>query len=312
MILSASPGYDQQITNDEWEQVSQIVNSVTQYRLGAYDFWDNWSESQAFSTVMQMIDFSVPIAGKMTGIATANGYSFADNDILPFGYITNQSYAIHGYNYTANGMPNAVLTSFTLAQQRSIFTMWCMFRSPLIYGGDLINPEPNSISIITNADLLFIHAYSQNLRVILWNQKYLLLQSEQQEAEEYYAVVVNVNNTESITGTIYTPNRQLCTIRDVWANKNYDGVNNYQYRVGLYESVVLRMTKCQTMMERSTIVTEEEVIYNPMSISLLFDLDSIQEQSSSSSIMMETKDEDHHNEGSIIIGQLDKPVISTE
>lgn len=103
----------------------------------------------------------------LSGISTFNGLSFPDNDGLPLGYITDQQFAVSGWNFNKDGVPPALMTNLPYDQQVSVFSLWCFARSPLLYGGDLIVPDPVSLKIITNEDMLNIHAYSFNLSTVL-------------------------------------------------------------------------------------------------------------------------------------------------
>ena len=69
-----------------------------------------------------------------------------DADMLPVGAL-RQCYE----NHPAGGW-----TNFTQAEQRTMMTLWCMLRSPLMIGGDLPKNDTFTLNLLTNAPLLAI------------------------------------------------------------------------------------------------------------------------------------------------------------
>jgi alpha-galactosidase len=62
-----------------------------------------------------------------------------------------------------NGMSNA--------EDRAHFTMWSMMASPLIAGNDLRNMSPQTVSILTNKDVIAINQDSLGVQAYLYEQK---------------------------------------------------------------------------------------------------------------------------------------------
>ena len=51
-------------------------------------------------------------------------------------------------------------TRFTEAEQRTMMTLWCMMRSPLMIGGELTKNDAFTLSLLTNAAVLDIEKKS--------------------------------------------------------------------------------------------------------------------------------------------------------
>lgn len=100
------------------------------------DMWDNWSQvHDMFSRCEQWAPFVGP------------GH-WPDADMLPLGYIGIRSHG--GPRYT----------NLTRDEQQTLFALWCMFRSPLMFGGDFTMNDPWTLSLLTNREILGICQYS--------------------------------------------------------------------------------------------------------------------------------------------------------
>ena len=55
-------------------------------------------------------------------------------------------------------------TNFTPDEQRTMLTLWSVFRSPLILGSELRENRPEDLEVITNRDILEINQYSSENR----------------------------------------------------------------------------------------------------------------------------------------------------
>ena len=102
------------------------------------DFWDDWA----------LLRGMFERAEKWC-IHAGPGH-WPDADMLPFGAIR-----LCGAE-TAKGR----WTRFTQDEQRTLMTLWCMMRSPLMMGGELTKCDPFTLSLLTNEDILNIQKTS--------------------------------------------------------------------------------------------------------------------------------------------------------
>jgi len=56
------------------------------------------------------------------------------------------------------------MTRFTHDEQYTLMTLWCIFRSPLIFGGDLRKMDDFTLSLITNDEVLAVDQHSSGNR----------------------------------------------------------------------------------------------------------------------------------------------------
>jgi len=164
-----------------------------------------------------MYDFSwFPNWNSLIGATGLNGNSFPDGDMLPFGTLL-----VTGNNEFMN-------SSFSLQQERVIVSLWSIFRSPLIMGGDLRTYNRELISMLNNANILEINQHSQNNRqlwngtatnnVILWTANHEIYKNI------FYLAFFNVLVSQSIQVTflfseIGIPNTASVRVFDLWEEK---------------------------------------------------------------------------------------------
>ncbi|KAH1211754.1 putative alpha-galactosidase B [Glycine max] len=113
IVLSLSPGVSP--TPLMANSVSSLVNT---YRV-TEDDWDEWSAILADFNVAR--DFA---ASNLIGKTCLRGKSWPDLDMLPFGWLTDAAVREGPHRVTQD-------------EQRTQMTLWCMAKSPIMYGGDL-------------------------------------------------------------------------------------------------------------------------------------------------------------------------------
>jgi hypothetical protein len=212
IVLSLSPGLG--ATPQMAATMGQYVNM---YRI-TDDLWDCWDGTStnppcpydhvtvigAFSTLPQFENY--------IGAAGLNGKSFPDGDMLPLGYLQPPT-----------GGPKK-MTSLTTSEQQSLFTLWCMFRNPLIFGGDMTHMDNFTLSLITNDEVLAIHSSSsQNKQIITSGGDFYVWRAV--SGSTYYVALFNTS-PKSMPYTLMLqdavgPQISSCTVRDIWQKKKY-------------------------------------------------------------------------------------------
>ena len=128
IVLSLSPG------PAPLEEAGHLKQYANLWRI-TDDFWDDWTLLRAmFERAEKWCVHAGP------------GH-WPDADMLPVGAL-RQCYPDKGW------------TRFTQAEQRTMMTLWCMLRSPLMIGGDLPQNDDFTLKLLTNAALLEIEKAS--------------------------------------------------------------------------------------------------------------------------------------------------------
>lgn len=102
------------------------------------DFWDNWAQlNYAFD---KCADWAPYISSG----------AWPDADMLPLGKFIRGERATDRY------------TKFTKDEQYTLMTLWTMFKSPLMFGGNLPDNDDFTNSLLTNKEVLEVHSNSIN------------------------------------------------------------------------------------------------------------------------------------------------------
>lgn len=129
MVLSLSPG-PAPIGSGTFFQ-----RHANMWRL-TDDLWDNWN---------QLYDM-FGRCGKWSAFVGAG--TWPDCDMLPLGHTSTRA--------VADGS-EARMTRFTKDEQRSLMMLWSIFRSPLMFGGDLRKLDDWTRSLLTDPYLIDAH-----------------------------------------------------------------------------------------------------------------------------------------------------------
>ena len=124
IVLSLSPG------PAPLEQAEHLKTYANMWRI-TDDFWDDWS----------LLKGMFERAEKWC-IHAGPGH-WPDADMLPVGALRQCE-------------DPSEWTRFTPAEQRTMMTLWCMMRSPLMIGGELSKTDDFTLSLLTNSGLLEI------------------------------------------------------------------------------------------------------------------------------------------------------------
>eukprot|EP00249_Psilotum_nudum_P018943 c27030_g1_i1 orf=360-2276(+) len=139
MVYSISPGVR------ATPSMATLINGlVNMYRVTSDD-WDSWTDVEFHFNVAR--DFA---AAGLIGALGLNGSSWPDLDMLPLGYLTDPG---------ANAGPHR-FCQLTLDEQMSQVTLWAMVKSPLMFGGDMLHLNQETMDLLTNRVVLDINAYS--------------------------------------------------------------------------------------------------------------------------------------------------------
>ncbi|MFC8680257.1 alpha-galactosidase [Microbacterium ureisolvens] len=138
IALSLSPGRDLSAAHLE-----HLRAHATMWRI-CDDLWDRWEDVEAnFARLARW----APLAGPE---------GWPDADMLPLGRIGLRA---------ERGEPRE--GALTLAERRTLVTLWVMARSPLMIGGDLPTSAPETIDLFTNDAVLEILRDSSGNRELL-------------------------------------------------------------------------------------------------------------------------------------------------
>ena len=101
-------------------------------------------------------------------------------------------------------------------------TMWCMFRSPLILGGDLTALSDFETGLITNGELLDIDQNSSGCRQVSSDAGAIVYFAEQPAKHRKYVALFNVSDgARQVTCSLgQTGTAGSYGVREVWSGRN--------------------------------------------------------------------------------------------
>ncbi|WP_370479289.1 NPCBM/NEW2 domain-containing protein [Tamlana flava] len=131
IILSMSPGAT------PIEEHAHATANANMWRT-IDDFWDNWSQ----------LNYSFEKCAEWAPYISQGAWP--DADMLPMGKFIRGERATNRY------------TKFTKDEQYTLMTLWTMFKSPLMFGGNLPDNDDFTNSLLTNKEVLEVHSKSVN------------------------------------------------------------------------------------------------------------------------------------------------------
>lgn len=165
IVLSLSPG------PASLEHGAFLQKNANMWRL-TDDYWDTWPQ---LYDIFERCEKWAPFVEEGT---------WPDCDMLPLGHI--------GIRSTDGGASDR-MTRFTKEEQRTMMSLWSLFKSPLFFGGELRDNDEWTLSLLQNKALMDMHEKGRTPRQISRKEEIVIWHSVNDEAEEYIAVF-NLND----------------------------------------------------------------------------------------------------------------------
>ena len=165
MILSLSPG------PAKIEEAWYYETYANMWRI-TDDLWDNWC------LVRTMFDRC-----ELWQNHVSSG-CYPDCDMLPLGTL-------------GKGFREERQTRLTHEEQKSMMTLWCIFRSPMMLGCELTKLDDMTLSLLTNKEVLGLLSHSEGARQLLKNDNTVIWQSKDTLDESSYLAIFNLEDQKS-------------------------------------------------------------------------------------------------------------------
>jgi hypothetical protein len=124
------------------------------------------------------------------------------------------------------GFKNARYSGFTREEQRTMMTLWCIFRSPLKIGGVLPDNDEWTSSLLTNSEVLDVQKHGSNPTQIALNDKEAVWMNEAENG----AVNLALFNLSDGKRTVSCPLAELgfdkAALRDLWNKQDMGYIEN--------------------------------------------------------------------------------------
>lgn len=204
MVLSLSPGPALLEKAELYKQISNMWRITD-------DFWDKWE-----------LLYDMFSRAEKWCTHTGAGH-WPDADMLPIGPILQ--------DYDSGNR-----TKFTENEQITMMTLWSIFRSPLMIGGEMTGFDEFTINLITNTEILAMHCNARNAHQVwrreIGGNEYILWTASCAEGGRYLAVF----NAGEKDATIEIPLAEVeiyekVTAKELWSGEEVSDIDTIRAEI---------------------------------------------------------------------------------
>ncbi len=221
IILSLSPGAA------PLEKANDMRKYAQMWRISD-DIWDIWHSSAPYPQGL-----GDQFANVAKWALMGQPGHWPDADMLPLGYL--------GPN---PGWGEARFTRLSHDEQRTLMSLWCIFPSPLMVGGDLTRADDWTTSLLTNSEVLNIDQHSTGNHPVISTDQTVAWVATSNVPNQYYLAVFNLQDAKrrvkcawgdlGLRGTKYA-------VRDVWERKDIGSAEDFHATLGPHGSVLYKL-----------------------------------------------------------------------
>ena len=212
MVLSISPGPAPVSEAEFFEKYAQM------WRISD-DFWDDWK------LLRRQFDYTrdwAPFVGK--------NETWPDADMLPLGKLRVTA-------KEGGGEP----TKFTPEEQQTVMTLWSIFRSPLIFGGDLPSNDAATTALITNEEVLQVDQSSHGGHQVFDRGSIRAWVAEGARPGERYVAIFNLYDADENVNLQWKElgiQSRPTQGRDLWQHQTLSSTDGVHIRLRAHASVL--------------------------------------------------------------------------
>lgn len=220
IVLSLSPGPSPLGKVDEMRQYAQM------WRISD-DVWDIWHSE---------VEYPQGVGDQFSRASAWAAYSepghWPNADMLPLGYLG-----------PTPGWGKARQTELSPAEQRTLMSLWCLFRSPLMMGGNLPRNDPQTTALLTNDEVLAVDQRSTGGRPVIQSAVTSVWTARPENGKGFYAAVFNTS--EKPEDLHYTWQQlgwppSSYVLRDLWEHTEITAADGISVHLAPHASVLYR------------------------------------------------------------------------
>jgi hypothetical protein len=224
MVLSLSPG------PTPLEKAGEVSMWADMWRISD-DFWDTWKVETGRR-------FPQDLTGQFQKAAAWAEYSgnghWPDADMLPLGHLGPRP-----------GNDKERETSLNHEEQRTVMNLWCIFRSPLIMGGNLTSMDDWTTSLLTNAEVLAVDQHASGGRQVIAGNNTAVWRAQDSDGAYYIAAFNLGEETRALQWSWQQLGLPAAAyqLRDLWLHKDLGSAQRLGVTLKAHGSIMLRATK---------------------------------------------------------------------
>jgi hypothetical protein len=164
MVLSISPG------ETPLAQQDHVVQHANMWRM-ADDFWDNWKE------ILHMFNYAKSWEG------SGGPGHWPDCDMLQIGKLSKRG-----------PVGPERFSRFTEDELYTHMTFWCIYRSPLMLGGNLPENRPLELKLFTNNEVLAVNQQGRHPRQLYKKDSSMVWYAQAGNSNDLYVALFNLDD----------------------------------------------------------------------------------------------------------------------
>ena len=194
MVLSLSPG--PAVIDKAWH----LRQNANMWRI-TDDFWDQWDLLLEMFWRCEVWERQVSPG------------CWPDCDMLPIGRLR-----LHLKGFSEE----STWTKFTKEEQVTMMSLWCIFRSPLIMGGEMRDNDAFTLSLLTNREILDMHRYGTGAHQVYRTDKAAAWRSVDTRDGGVYVALFNLSDGEKEVSACWEELELegAYTARELWSHRD--------------------------------------------------------------------------------------------
>lgn len=222
IVLSLSPGAAPLEKVDEMRKYAQM------WRISD-DVWDLWHSDVPYP---QGLGDQFANVLKWAGKSQPGGWP--DADMLPVGYLG-----------PAPGWGKPRQSRLSHDEQRTLMTLWSIFPSPLMIGGDLNAADPWTISLLTNSEVLAVDQHSSRNHPTIVSNELVIWIADSGDKKARYLAAFNRTDKESEVRHSWKElglEEGEYAMRDLWAHNDTGKAKEFMVKLPRHGCALFRLT----------------------------------------------------------------------
>jgi hypothetical protein len=223
IVLSLSPG------PTALEHADEVAKYAEMWRT-CNDIWDHWG-------IVKGLEWSQGLLAQFQIAADwapyiASGH-WPDSDMLPLGHL--------GPN---PGIGKSRDTLFTRDEQRTMMTLWSISRSPLIMGGNLLELDDWTRSLLANEEVIAVNQHSKDNRQALKDGGLVIWTAQSESGKSYYIAAFNTGDSEISVDRSWKEigiEEASFNVRDLWKKRDMNRANRLMIKLAPHASVLWKI-----------------------------------------------------------------------
>ncbi|CAN5546203.1 glycoside hydrolase family 27 protein [soil metagenome] len=214
MLLSISPG------ETPVKQAAHVAQYTNMWRM-ADDFWDNWDQT------LKMFDY----AKNWEGIGGPGHWP--DCDMIQIGKLSKRG-PVGRERYSR----------FTEDELYTHMSFWCIYRSPLMLGGNLPENRELETKLFTNDEVLAVNQHGENPKQLYKKDGSMVWISNVQNSKDIYVGLFNISDSTHEVAVDFASLgfKGKVIVRALWAKKDVGLFKKtYTQKINAHASVLLKL-----------------------------------------------------------------------